>query len=146
MHRRRQLFKKFVLERLHDFRIELFTQCGETAEIGKQHGNGTAIRTGFGFYQRGPDGLAGRFSRPLQAADCRRIGDLGSAFWAEHEVWWAQIFAVGARAGLFRATFWAKRKTALNVKTATRAVHRYDLTGTRMYDPAALYPTGWIPH
>ena len=44
----RQLLEQLVLQGPHQFRVELLAQCGEAAEIGKQHGDGAAIGFGLG--------------------------------------------------------------------------------------------------
>ena len=44
----RQLLEQFVLQGAHQFRVELLAQCGEAAEVGKQHRDGAAIGFGLG--------------------------------------------------------------------------------------------------
>ncbi len=46
LHRCRQLLEQFVLESLHDFRVEPLAHRGEATEVGKQHGNGAAVSFG----------------------------------------------------------------------------------------------------
>lgn len=121
LHRCCQFLEKFVLKGLHNFWIELFAQCGETTKVGKQDGNGAAISIGVWLFM---PGQAGSFWGICRRLDIRRcVSDLGPAFWAKREVGWTEICTARARDRLFRAAFWAERKTHLNVKTATGAVH-----------------------
>ncbi|MEZ0081000.1 hypothetical protein ABIF72_003474 [Bradyrhizobium japonicum] len=44
LHRGRQLLEQFVLKRLHDLGVEPLAHRSEAAEVGKQHGDGAAVR------------------------------------------------------------------------------------------------------
>ena len=126
----RQLLEQLVLQRPHQFRVKAFAQCGEAAEIRKQHGDGAAI--GFGVRPGRMGGTVGlalaaasrqHDQRRLRSSAGRRI-DLSAASWTKREIRGARITAAGAKIRLLRSAFGAEGKAALDFETAATAVHR----------------------
>ena len=137
----RQLLEQFVLQGPHQLRVELLAQCGEAAEVGKQHRDSAAIGFGLGpweAWKARPEATGGSTGRLGLATACRELDprrlrpvaelgcpvDLSATSRTKREVGRAGIAAAGTEVRLLCSAFWAEGKAALDFETATAAVHR----------------------